>query len=154
MSSKSSTKATVLVVNGPNLNLLGTREPQVYGHESLADINRQLEQLASQHNIAMQFVQSNSEGALIDAIHAAKDRCDYLIINPAAYSHTSIALRDAILAVDIPCYEVHLSNIYQRESFRHHSYIADIANGTLSGFGSYGYTLALFAIIRQSDNNS
>ena len=149
MQSDSSKKANILVVNGPNLNLLGTREPDVYGHSSLADIEAELHTLAAAHDIQLTCVQSNSEGELIEQVQNARGSVDFMIVNAAAYSHTSIALRDALAAVGIPFYEVHISNIYQREQFRHQSYLADIATGTLSGFGPYGYSLALLAIIKQ-----
>lgn len=154
MSTNLQNKPRVLVLNGPNLNLLGTREPGVYGHQTLADINQQLSQLAEQHGLSLSCLQSNAEHELIDAIHAARDTTDYIVINPAALSHTSIALRDALLGVGLPCYEVHLSNIYRREAFRHHSYIADIAEATLSGFGSYGYSLALLAISERTQTSN
>jgi 3-dehydroquinate dehydratase-2 len=149
MNPKTSQKANILVLNGPNLNLLGTREPDIYGAETLSDIQQQLELIAQQHSLTLSCFQSNNEAELIDAVHAARGTVDYIIINAAAYSHTSIALRDALTAVAIPFYEVHISNIYRRESFRHHSYLADAAEATLSGFGSYGYSLALLAIIKQ-----
>jgi len=118
--------ANVLVLNGPNLNLLGTREPEKYGHDTLQNIEDRLASLASDHQIA--FFQSNVEGELINRIHQAQvDKVDFILINPAAFTHTSIALRDAMLAVNIPFIEIHLSNVYARESFRHHSYLSDIA---------------------------
>lgn len=149
MESNNSKKPHVLVINGPNLNLLGTREPDVYGHATLADIEAQLQQLAAEHDLQLVCVQSNSEGELIQYVQQARGSVDFMIVNAAGYSHTSIALRDALAAVSIPFYEVHISNIYQREQFRHHSYLADIATGTLSGFGPFGYSMALLAIIKQ-----
>ena len=138
----------ILVLHGPNLNLLGLREPAVYGHTSLQQLNQQLQQQAADAGFTLSARQSNSEGELIEAIHAAyADKTDYLIINPAAYTHTSIAMRDALLAVNIPFIEVHISNIYTRESFRHHSYFSDIAQGVISGLGTNGYRLALQALI-------
>ncbi len=137
----------ILVLHGPNLNLLGLREPDHYGHQSLAELNEQLTQQASGAGLELQTFQSNSEADLIHAIHQAfKHQIDYLIINPAAFTHTSIALRDALVAVRIPFIEVHISNIYARESFRKHSYFSDIALGVISGLGPYGYLLALHAI--------
>lgn len=137
----------ILVLHGPNLNLLGLREPHLYGQHALSDINQWLTQEASAAGFALQAIQSNSEAELIQAVHQAYlDQIDYLIINPAAFTHTSIALRDALVAVQIPFVEVHISNIYARESFRQHSYFSDIAQGVISGFGSYGYVLALHAI--------
>ena len=141
---------TILVLHGPNLNLLGLREPSVYGSESLQQINTQLEVQAQTNHFHLTAKQSNVEGELIQAIHLAyTDKIDYIIINPAAYTHTSIALRDALLAVNIPFIEVHISNIYARESFRHQSYFSDIAEGVISGFGTTGYLLALQAIIEK-----
>ena len=138
--------ASILVLNGPNLNLLGTREPGVYGTQTLADINARLTQLAKSERHHLQYLQSNSEAALIERVHAARDEgIDFIIINPAAFTHTSVALRDALLAVAIPFIEVHLSNVHARESFRHHSWFADIAVGTISGLGAQGYELALQA---------
>jgi 3-dehydroquinate dehydratase-2 len=138
--------AHVLVLNGPNLNLLGTREPEKYGHDTLQNIEDRLASLASDHQIA--FFQSNIEGELINRIHQAQvDKVDFILINPAAFTHTSIALRDAMLAVNIPFIEIHLSNVYARESFRHHSYLSDIAVAVISGLGAQGYELALAAAL-------
>lgn len=138
----------ILVLHGPNLNLLGLREPSVYGLDSLKQINEQLEKRARAADFTLTAMQSNSESELIDAIHQAyTEQVDYLIINPAAFTHTSIALRDAVLAVQIPFIEVHISNIYARESFRQHSWFSDIAAGVISGLGTNGYLLALQAII-------
>jgi len=134
----------ILVLHGPNLNLLGTREPKIYGSETLEDINHRLARLAQAYDIAVECFQSNHEGALIERVHAAKaQRISYIIINPGAYTHTSIALRDALAGVGIPFLEVHVSNIYAREPFRAHSYFSDIAVGTICGLGSRGYDLAL-----------
>ncbi len=136
----------ILVLNGPNLNLLGTREPESYGSTTLAQINERMLALSTELGDDLTFFQSNHEGELIDTIHDALDnKIDFIIINPAAFTHTSIALRDALLAVKIPFIEVHLSNIYQRESFRHHSYFSDIADGVICGFGAHGYEMALIA---------
>ena len=138
--------ANVLVLNGPNLNLLGNREPEKYGHDTLQNIEDRLASLASDHQIA--FFQSNVEGELINRIHQAQvDKVDFILINPAAFTHTSIALRDAMLAVNIPFIEIHLSNVYARESFRHHSYLSDIAVAVISGLGAQGYELALAAAL-------
>ncbi|MFK7995652.1 MAG: type II 3-dehydroquinate dehydratase [Granulosicoccus sp.] len=138
----------VLVLNGPNLNLLGTREPEKYGKLSLADIERELYRQAQETATTIEFFQSNSEGALIDRVHkAGADGVGVAIINPAGYTHTSVPLRDAFLGVALPLIEVHLSNIYQREPFRHHSYFSDIAIGTLAGFGASGYNMALSAAV-------
>ncbi|MFK7862347.1 MAG: type II 3-dehydroquinate dehydratase [Granulosicoccus sp.] len=136
----------VLVLNGPNLNLLGTREPEKYGKLSLADIEQSLLKQAGSLGVLVDFFQSNSEGVLIDRVHqASADGIGIVIINPAGYTHTSVPLRDAFLGVALPLIEVHLSNIYQREPFRHHSYFSDIALGTLAGFGASGYNMALTA---------
>lgn len=134
----------LLFINGPNLNLLGTREPQVYGARTLVDIERELAQLAAGHQIQASFFQSNHEGALVDRVHAARiEGVDFIIINAGAYTHTSVALRDALAAVSIPFVEVHLSNVYAREAFRHKSLLADIAVGCIVGLGAAGYRLAL-----------
>lgn len=135
----------IAVIHGPNLNLLGLREPELYCGQDLDSVNRSLHELASQEEIELRVTQSNSEGAIVDAIHAALSWADAIIINPAAYTHTSIAIRDAITAVRLPAVEVHLSNIYARESFRHHSVIAPVVVGQVSGFGPDSYLLALRA---------
>lgn len=142
----------ILVVHGPNLNLLGTRERHLYGQTTLAEINQMLQECAQQAGHAIEMLQSNHEGELVDYIQQQGARSDVLLINPAAYTHTSIAIRDALLAVGIPVIEVHLSNIYRREAFRQHSYIADIAVGQVAGFGPYSYRLAFeaaCALLRQ-----
>jgi 3-dehydroquinate dehydratase-2 len=135
----------VLVINGPNLNLLGSREPDIYGHTTLEQIERELITLGTELGIRVEGFQSNSEGALVDRIQQARGNVDVIIINPAAYTHTSIAIRDALSAVEIPVIEVHLSNVYKREPFRHHSTIADIVEARLMGFGAEGYMLGLRA---------
>ncbi len=137
----------VLVLHGPNLNLLGLREPGIYGARTLAQIDIQLVELGISLNTTVQSFQSNHEGALVDAIHAARDRYQGIVINAGAYTHTSIAIRDAISAVQIPTVEVHLSNIYKREEFRHHSYLASIVVGQISGFGADSYYLGLQALV-------
>ena len=138
--------ASILVLNGPNLNLLGTREPETYGRTTLADIEARLQDLADAHQL--ECFQSNAEGALIDRIHqAGHDGVDFILINPAALTHTSVALRDALLGVDIPFVEIHLSNVFAREGFRHHSYLSDVAVGVISGLGAQGYELALAAAL-------
>lgn len=142
--------ATILVLNGPNLNLLGTREPNHYGVLSLEKITQQLTVIAQQHGHQLTTFQSNAEHELINRIQeAGRDTTSFIIFNPAAFTHTSIALRDALLGVAIPFIEVHLSNIYARESFRHLSYFSDIASGIISGLGAKGYELALNAAIHQ-----
>ena len=138
----------ILVLNGPNLNLLGLREPSIYGSTTLADLRKRVEERALQHSCTVQFVQSNHEGGLVDVIHQAMvDKVDGILFNPAAYTHTSIAIRDALLAVSIPTVEVHLSNVYRRETFRHTSTISDVVVGTISGFGIDGYLLGLEALV-------
>lgn len=138
----------ILVIHGPNLNRLGAREPELYGLTTLAELNTYLQTQAAKHQATLNSFQSNSEAELIHSIHqAADEQIDYIIINPAAFTHTSIAIRDALLSVAIPFYEVHLSNIFARESFRHHSYLSDIAQGIICGFGIKGYQLALKAIL-------
>jgi 3-dehydroquinate dehydratase-2 len=138
--------ASLLIINGPNLNLLGTREPEVYGKQTLADINARLLQIAKDAGHHLQFLQSNAESELIDRIHEAKrEGIDFIVINPAAFTHTSVALRDALAGVAIPFIEVHLSNVHAREPFRHHSYFSDLAVGTIVGLGAQGYELALEA---------
>ncbi|GAB3378553.1 type II 3-dehydroquinate dehydratase [Azotobacter armeniacus] len=142
--------ATLLVLHGPNLNLLGTREPGVYGATTLAQINQDLERRASEAGHRLLHLQSNAEHALIERIHAARhEGVEYIIFNPAAFTHTSVALRDALLAVSIPFTEVHLSNVHKREPFRHHSYFSDIAVGVICGLGASGYRLALEAALEQ-----
>ncbi len=136
--------AKILVLNGPNLNLLGTREPAHYGHQSLDDINSTLTQQAQAAGHKLECLQSNAESELINAIHKAYNNgTDFIIINPAAFTHTSVALRDALLGVSIPFIELHLSNVYKREAFRHQSFFSDIAIGVISGLGPKGYELAL-----------
>jgi len=139
------TKFKVLVINGPNLNMLGKREPEIYGALSLTEIISDLGKFATGINIELSDVQSNAEHLLIDAIHQAHQEIDFIIINPAAFTHTSVAIRDALLAVDIPFIEVHLSNVHARESFRKHSYLSDVAIGVISGLGASGYEYALSA---------
>ena len=140
----------ILVIHGPNLNLLGTREPQYYGAETLADIVARLQKKAASAKIALESFQSNAEAALIDRIHAAPlAGVGFIVINPAALTHTSVALRDALAAVGIPFIEVHLSNVYAREAFRHHSYFSDLAVGVIAGLGADGYEFALEAAIRK-----
>jgi len=134
----------ILVLHGPNLDLLGIREPEIYGRETLEDIDQRLVRLARAYGVALECFHSNHEGALIERVHDAKEQgISFIVINPAGYTHTSVALRDALAAVKIPFIEVHLSNIHARESFRQHSYFSDIAIGTICGLGSRGYDLAL-----------
>lgn len=137
----------VLVLHGPNLNLLGLREPGIYGSLTLAEINRALEEEGKKLQAKVFPLQSNHEGVLVDAIHEALGQHEGILINPGAYTHTSVALRDAIAAVNLPTVEVHLSNIHRREEFRHHSYIAPVAIGQISGFGAQSYLLGLQALV-------
>ncbi len=138
-----STKFKVLVLNGPNLNMLGKREPEIYGALTLDEIVNQLTTQAQKKEIALSHLQSNAEHLLIEAIHQAYQQVDFIIINPAAFTHTSIAIRDALLSVSIPFIEVHLSNVHAREEFRHHSYLSDVAIGVICGLGTQGYSYAL-----------
>lgn len=144
MASENKNTRNILIIHGPNLNLLGVREPEIYGGITLQDINRNLVKLAENTGAKLNFFQSNAESALIDRIQQTmNDGTDFIIINPAAYTHTSVALRDALAAVKLPFIEVHLSNIYSRESFRQQSYFSDLAVGVVSGLGAKGYELAL-----------
>ncbi len=145
----------ILVLHGPNLNLLGSREPKHYGLATLEDTNRTLANLGEAAGAYVETFQHNHEGALIERVHeAARDRVDFIVINPAAYTHTSVALRDALAATAIPFIEVHLSNIHARESFRHHSYFSDLAVGVVSGLGVHGYELALEYALRHLQNRT
>ena len=145
----------VLVLHGPNLNLLGSREPKHYGLVTLDDINRALVSRGETAGAQVETFQHNHEGGLIDRVHqAARDHVDFIIINPAGYTHTSVALRDALAAAAIPFVEVHLSNIYAREAFRHHSYFSDLAVGVVSGLGAHGYELALEYALRHLQNRT
>ena len=140
----------ILVLNGPNLNLLGTREPEVYGTDTLQDIENKLQSIAQENNVKIGFYQSNSETDLIDALHKSKQEdVNFIIINPGAFTHTSIALRDAFLGVNIPFIEVHISNIYSREEFRKKSFLSDISQGLITGLGVSGYEFALMSILRR-----
>jgi 3-dehydroquinate dehydratase-2 len=140
----------LLVLNGPNLNLLGTREPEHYGSDTLDDINKRLETQARQQGFSLECMQSNSEVELIEKIHQAKNnKVRFILMNPAAFTHTSVALRDALSGVEIPFIEIHLSNVHAREAFRKHSYFSDIAVGVISGLGAIGYELALQAALKQ-----
>ena len=142
----------ILLLNGPNLNLLGTREPSVYGHETLADVAARLVASGNAQGAQVSCIQSNAEHELVDAVHQAKSlEVDYILINPGAFTHTSIALRDALLGVAIPFIEVHISNVHAREEFRHHSYLSDVAVGVIAGLGSKGYDFALAFAMEQLD---
>ena len=147
--------AAILVLHGPNLNLLGTREPEICGSETLDEINHRLQTEAERAGATLTGRQCNGEQELVDANHQARaDGTQFIIINPAAFTHTSVAIRDALSAVDIPCIEVHISNVYAREPFRHHSYISDIAEAVISGLGSFGYDCALAAVLQSLDTHS
>ena len=141
-------KKTILLLNGPNLNLLGRREPGIYGSKTLDEIVASLAQDASALGVTLEHLQSNAEHALVDRIHQGMGSVDFIIINPAAFTHTSVALRDALLGVAIPFIEVHLSNVHAREPFRHHSYLSDVAQGVICGLGADGYQFALTAAVR------
>lgn len=148
------TKFNILVLNGPNLNMLGKREPEIYGSLSLTEIMTNIQALANDANIALDHYQSNAEHILIEKIHQSFQKVDFIIFNPAALTHTSVALRDALLSVNIPFIEVHLSNVHAREAFRHHSFLSDIAIGVISGLGANGYQYALNAAISHLENNN
>lgn len=142
-------KFRILLLNGPNLNMLGTREPEKYGTLTLSQIVSRLNAEAETLNVTLGSLQSNAEYVLIDRIHQAKDNIDYILINPAAFTHTSVAIRDALLAVSIPFIEIHLSNVHAREPFRHHSYLSDIASGVICGLGADGYSYALQTAVKR-----
>ncbi len=145
---------SLLILNGPNLNLLGKRQPEVYGHTSLADIEDLCRRHSKTCDISCDVFQSNHEGALIDRIHAAREAYDGIILNAGAYTHTSIAIMDAVASVDVPTVEVHLSNIHAREAFRHQSYLARVAIGQICGFGAQGYLLAIDALVAHLDRKA
>ncbi len=149
-----STKLTILLLNGPNLNLLGLREPGHYGKQTLDQLVSNLSKQADDLGVTLDHLQSNREYELIEAIHSAHGKVNYIIINPAAFTHTSVALRDALLGVDIPFIEVHLSNVHAREPFRHHSYLSDKAQGVICGLGPDGYEFALNAAVRRLRSDS
>ena len=142
-------KFRILLLNGPNLNMLGTREPEKYGTLTLSQIVSRLNAEAETLNVTLDSLQSNAEYVIIDRIHQAKDNIDYILINPAAFTHTSVAIRDALLAVNIPFIEIHLSNVHAREPFRHHSYLSDIASGVICGLGADGYSYALQTAVKR-----
>ena len=145
-------KKIIYILNGPNLNLLGEREPEIYGSESIDDIQKLTEQFAKSKNIKVIFKQTNHEGELIEMIHDARKKSDGLIINPAGYTHTSVAIYDALLSLDVPIIEVHISNIYKREKFRHSSYVSMAADSVISGFGIDGYIFALENMLKNIKN--
>jgi 3-dehydroquinate dehydratase II len=138
----------IMVLNGPNLNMLGTRQPEIYGYDTLADIEARLKARAKAHSLEIDFRQSNHEGELVTWIQEARTTCAGIVINPAAYTHTSVAIRDAFAACDIPIIEIHLSNTHKRETFRQHSYISPVASGVMFGFGAHGYELAFEGVAK------
>ena len=138
----------ILLIHGPNLHLLGQRQPEIYGSQRLADIDQHLMEVATQRNVNLKIFQSNHEGEIVTTIGQHIDWADGILINPAAYTHTSVAIRDALATIGLPVIELHLSNVHGRESFRHHSYIAPIAMGTIAGFGAFSYDLAIEAMIQ------
>jgi 3-dehydroquinate dehydratase-2 len=138
----------VYVLNGPNLNLLGKRQPEIYGHETLADVEAACRRVGAELGLTIRFHQSNREYELIDWVHEAREDAAGIVINPAAFTHTSVALLDALKTCDVPIFEVHISNVHQRESFRHHSYVSLVATGVIAGLGTQGYTLALQRLAR------
>lgn len=140
---------SILLINGPNLNLLGTREPHIYGHTTLSDVEALSSSLASTHNLTLTSFQSNHEGAIVDAIHAARGKTDYIIINPGGLTHTSVVLRDALGGVAIPYVEVHISNVHAREEFRHKSFLSDKAVAVVCGMGTFGYEAAVQFVARK-----
>ncbi|OKL57517.1 Catabolic 3-dehydroquinase [Talaromyces atroroseus] len=140
---------SILILNGPNLNLLGLREPHIYGSETLQDVENTCRELGSRHNVSIETFQSNHEGHLIDRIHEARNKADVIVINPAGYTHTSVAIRDALLSVSIPFIEVHLSNVHAREQWRHHSYFSDKAAACIVGLGTFGYEAAIQFAVRK-----
>jgi len=144
-----SAQLNILLLNGPNLNMLGIREPDHYGKDSLTTIVQRLQKQAAEQNVILTHLQSNAEYELINKIHQSYGKVDFIIINPAAFTHTSVAIRDALLSVQIPFIEVHLSNVHARENFRHHSYLSDIAVGVICGLGANGYAYALTSAIEQ-----
>jgi 3-dehydroquinate dehydratase-2 len=142
----------VYVLNGPNLNLLGKRQPHIYGHETLADVEAECRRTAADLALEIVFHQSNREYEIIDWIHEARERAGGIVINPAAFTHTSVAILDALNACDVPIIEVHISNVHKREAFRHHSYVSTVASGVIAGFGTQGYPLALQRLARLIDD--
>ena len=145
---------SILLLNDPNLNMLGKREPHIYGSQTLSDIEQHLKQQAEAQGFAFDYFQANGEEPLINRIHQGFQKVDFIIINPGAFPHTSVALRDALLSVAIPFVEVHLSNVHAREPFRHHSYLSDVAKGVICGLGADGYEFALTAAVRHLERSS
>jgi 3-dehydroquinate dehydratase II len=148
MTESAAAAPTILVLNGPNLNLLGTREPAVYGHETLADVEELCRTTAAEVGLRVDFLQSNHEGVLIDAIHEARGTAAGIVMNPGAFTHTSVAIADAVAGVELPLVEVHISNVHRREAFRHHSYVSPVAAAIIVGAGTHGYQLAIRHLAR------
>ncbi|MGN1281544.1 MAG: type II 3-dehydroquinate dehydratase [Succinivibrio sp.] len=147
-------KYSILVVNGPNLNLLGTREPQIYGYETIGDLEDSLKRVARELDVEIECFQSNHEGAIIDKIQNSRNSADFILINAGAYTHTSVAIRDALAGIDMPFYEIHISNVHKREDFRHKSFLSDVAVGVIVGFGLDGYEFALRGAVRFLDRKN
>ncbi len=144
-------KYSILVVNGPNLNMLGVREPEIYGHETLKDLEKMLQNVADELDVKIEFYQSNHEGDIVDTIQQSYKKVDFILLNAGAYTHTSVAIRDALAGIDMPFYEIHVSNVHKREEFRHHSFLSDVAVGVIVGFGLDGYEFALRGAVRYLD---
>lgn len=144
----------IYILNGPNLNLLGKRQPHIYGYETMADVEAQCRAEASKHSLDLRFHQSNREYELIDWIHESREIAAGIVINPAAFTHTSVAILDALNTVEFPIIEVHISNVHKREAFRHHSFVSGVASGVIAGFGTQGYTLAVQRLARLIDEKA
>jgi 3-dehydroquinate dehydratase II len=144
----------IYILNGPNLNLLGKRQPHIYGHETMADVEAQCREQAAKANLELRFHQSNREYELIDWIHESRETAGGIVINPAAFTHTSVAILDALNTCEFPIIEVHISNVHKREAFRHHSYVSGVASGVIAGFGTQGYTLAVQRLARLIDEKA
>ena len=144
-------KYSILVVNGPNLNMLGVREPEIYGHETLKDLEKMLQNVADELDVKIEFYQANHEGDILDTIQQSYKKVDFILLNAGAYTHTSVAIRDALAGIDMPFYEIHISNVHKREEFRHHSFLSDVAVGVIVGFGLDGYEFALRGAVRYLD---
>ena len=146
-------KYSILVVNGPNLNLLGTREPEIYGHETIVDLENMLKKVAGELDVELECYQSNHEGDIVGKIQNSRNKVDFILLHAGAYTHTSVAIRDALAGIDMPFYEIHISNVHKREEFRHHSFLSDVAVGVIVGFGLDGYEFALRGAVRFLDRN-
>ena len=144
-------KYSILVVNGPNLNMLGVREPEIYGHETLKDLEKMLQNVADELDVKIEFYQSNHEGDIVDTIQKSYKKVDFILLNAGAYTHTSVAIRDALAGIDMPFYFIFISDVHKREEFRHHSFLSDVAVGVIVGFGLDGYEFALWCAVRYLD---